>query len=341
MSIVSNNIKYLRRLNGLTQEQFARKIGIKRSLLGAYEEARANPNLTNLKNMAATFGVSVDSLLKNDLRKIRETPQLGTMGGSQASSVPSPLLKDPVPEPQSLASIMNSHPLPKQDVKVVARQVSFKPVNYIDFESDSNEESQIPVRPRKEEVLIRPSVAEQPKAIEKYEPEVFKSSIPVSNSAQPGIPFISKELELVYLNHIHDKAFLQQLPVIQLPGIGEGIYRAFEAGNDFPMAGTLLVGMRIGNLHEIKDGESYILVLKNEGSIYRRVFNQIRVKGVIALFSDVAGVANTEVSSRDVLEIYKVVWFVSKQMSLPQQIDLHRVKELVNELQKEIQHALS
>jgi transcriptional regulator with XRE-family HTH domain len=49
MSIVSNNIKYLRRLNGLTQEQFARKIAIKRSLLGAYEEARANPNLTNLK----------------------------------------------------------------------------------------------------------------------------------------------------------------------------------------------------------------------------------------------------------------------------------------------------
>ena len=51
MSIVSNNIKYLRRLNGLTQEQFARRIGIKRSLLGAYEEARANPNLENLNNI--------------------------------------------------------------------------------------------------------------------------------------------------------------------------------------------------------------------------------------------------------------------------------------------------
>jgi transcriptional regulator with XRE-family HTH domain len=74
MSIVSNNIKYLRRLNGLTQEQFARRIGIKRSLLGAYEEARANPNLENLKTIAQVFGTSVDSLIKTDIRKIRETP---------------------------------------------------------------------------------------------------------------------------------------------------------------------------------------------------------------------------------------------------------------------------
>eukprot|EP01031_Cornospumella_fuschlensis_P012665 gene12665-15476_t len=74
MSIVSNNIKYLRRLNGLTQEQFSRRIGIKRSLLGAYEEARANPNLENLKTIAQVFGTSVDSLIKTDIRKIRETP---------------------------------------------------------------------------------------------------------------------------------------------------------------------------------------------------------------------------------------------------------------------------
>ncbi len=76
MSIVSSNIKYLRKLNGLTQEQFAQKIEIKRSLLGAYEEARANPNLTNLENMAAAFGISVDNLLKNDFKKLREKPEL-------------------------------------------------------------------------------------------------------------------------------------------------------------------------------------------------------------------------------------------------------------------------
>jgi transcriptional regulator with XRE-family HTH domain len=36
MSLVSDNIKFLRKNDHLTQEQLAEKIGIKRSLLGAY-----------------------------------------------------------------------------------------------------------------------------------------------------------------------------------------------------------------------------------------------------------------------------------------------------------------
>src|SRR5690606_34698929 len=127
------------------------------------------------------------------------------------------------------------------------------------------------------------------------ESDVFSNTSPKSAVNQPLIPFIGRDQELTYLNHLYDGAFLQKLPVIQLPGLGEGTFRAFEAGSDFPLTGTIMVGQRINNLHEIKDGESYLLLLRNEGSVYRRVFNQIRVKGVIALFSDVAGVANTEV----------------------------------------------
>lgn len=67
MSLVSQNIKHLRKRLGLTQEQFAEKIGIKRSLLGAYEEGRADPRLNNLLNMAKEFNVSVDMLISKEL----------------------------------------------------------------------------------------------------------------------------------------------------------------------------------------------------------------------------------------------------------------------------------
>ena len=67
MSIVSNNIKYLRKKEHLTQEQLALKIGIKRSLVGAYEEGRADPRLNNLLKIAELFGVSVDALISRDL----------------------------------------------------------------------------------------------------------------------------------------------------------------------------------------------------------------------------------------------------------------------------------
>ena len=37
MAIAGKNLKYLRKLRGWTQEEFSNKLGIKRSLLGAYE----------------------------------------------------------------------------------------------------------------------------------------------------------------------------------------------------------------------------------------------------------------------------------------------------------------
>ncbi len=67
MSIVSNNIKFLRKREHLTQEQLAQKIGIKRSLIGAYEEGRADPRLNNLLKMSELFRVSVDTLISRDI----------------------------------------------------------------------------------------------------------------------------------------------------------------------------------------------------------------------------------------------------------------------------------
>lgn len=76
MTLISDNIRYLRKLNGLTQEQFSRKINIKRSLLGAYEEGRANPNGQNIQAIAKAFNTTVELLTRQDLRKLRETPSL-------------------------------------------------------------------------------------------------------------------------------------------------------------------------------------------------------------------------------------------------------------------------
>lgn len=64
---VNENIKYLRKKLGYTQEQFAELIGIKRSLVGAYEEGRADPRLNNLVKMAEVFDVTLDALIGQNL----------------------------------------------------------------------------------------------------------------------------------------------------------------------------------------------------------------------------------------------------------------------------------
>lgn len=67
MSKAGLNLKYLRKLRGWTQEEFANKLQIKRSLIGAYEEERADPRIDVLETVADMFKLTLDELLLKDL----------------------------------------------------------------------------------------------------------------------------------------------------------------------------------------------------------------------------------------------------------------------------------
>jgi transcriptional regulator with XRE-family HTH domain len=63
---LNENIRILRKRLALTQDQFAQQLGVKRSLVGAYEEGRAEPRLELLQKMAEVFSISVDQLIGKD-----------------------------------------------------------------------------------------------------------------------------------------------------------------------------------------------------------------------------------------------------------------------------------
>ncbi len=67
MSVANQNLKYLRKLRGWTQEEFAQKLRIKRSLLGAYEEERAEPRIDVLEVVCDIFKLTLDEILRKDL----------------------------------------------------------------------------------------------------------------------------------------------------------------------------------------------------------------------------------------------------------------------------------
>ena len=73
MSRAGLNLKYLRKLRGWTQEEFATKLNVKRSLIGAYEEERADPRLDVLEIVADIFKLSLDEILLKDLSVTPET----------------------------------------------------------------------------------------------------------------------------------------------------------------------------------------------------------------------------------------------------------------------------
>ncbi len=67
MSLANKNLKYLRKLRGWTQDEFSGRLNIKRSLLGAYEEERAEPRIDVLEIVADMFKLTLDELLRKDL----------------------------------------------------------------------------------------------------------------------------------------------------------------------------------------------------------------------------------------------------------------------------------
>ncbi|MBS1491344.1 MAG: LexA family transcriptional regulator [Bacteroidetes bacterium] len=69
MVSLNENIRTLRKKIQLTQDELAQKLGIKRSLVGAYEEGRAEPRAELLQKMATLFGITMEALISTDLTK--------------------------------------------------------------------------------------------------------------------------------------------------------------------------------------------------------------------------------------------------------------------------------
>lgn len=81
MRNISNNLRYLRKSKGLTQQQFADNMEIKRSLVGAYEEDRAEPRYDLLKKFAEFYELSMDELINETINdKWKPKPKVDPSG---------------------------------------------------------------------------------------------------------------------------------------------------------------------------------------------------------------------------------------------------------------------
>lgn len=61
------NIQYLRKLNKLTQEQFAEKMGITRQTVSRWESDEVTPELNKLVEMCSLFSCKLDALVREDM----------------------------------------------------------------------------------------------------------------------------------------------------------------------------------------------------------------------------------------------------------------------------------
>ncbi len=69
MNYLAENIRHLRKQKQLTQADLAAKLGVNRSLIGAYEEGRSEPRLKTIQTLCMLFKVNYQQILGVDLRE--------------------------------------------------------------------------------------------------------------------------------------------------------------------------------------------------------------------------------------------------------------------------------
>jgi transcriptional regulator with XRE-family HTH domain len=242
MSIACKNLKYLRKLRGWTQEEFAMKLRIKRSLLGAYEEERAEPRIDVLEVVGDIFKLSLDELLRKDLNE--------TKGGSYLAKR----------RAQKLAAATN-------DIQLV----------------------------------------------------------PVKAAAG-------------YLAGYADPEFLDELNTFTLPMLAPGNYRAFEIVGDSMLptpSGSVIVGEKVDNIEDVKSNQTYVVVSRNEGIVYKRIMRNNKLKNKFTLVSDNVVYQPYNVNTEDLLEVWKAQMILSRA-NQQQRWDVNQLANLVSNLQEQV-----
>jgi transcriptional regulator with XRE-family HTH domain len=241
MSVAGKNLKYLRKLRGWTQEEFAAKLKIKRSLLGAYEEERAEPRIEVLEMVGDIFKLSLDELLLTEL---------GENKGSYLSRR----------RAQKLAAGGN--------------EITFVPVK-----------------------------------------------------AAAG-----------YLAGYADPEYIDELNTFTLPMLSAGNYRAFEIVGDSMLptpSGSIIIGEMTPSIDEVKSNQTYIVVSRNEGIVYKRIMKNPKSKGKLTLVSDNTAYQPYTVNSNDVLELWKANMVITKANVQPKW-DVNQLANMVSTLQDQV-----
>jgi phage repressor protein C with HTH and peptisase S24 domain len=155
----------------------------------------------------------------------------------------------------------------------------------------------------------------------------------------------SNEIQLVpvkaaagYLAGYGDPEFLDELNTFTLPMLAPGNYRAFEIVGDSMLptqSGSVIVGEKINATDDVKSNETYVLVSRNEGIVYKRVMKNNKLKNKLTLVSDNTAYQPYHVSTDDVIEIWKAQMIISKA-NTQQRWDVNQLASLVSNLQEQV-----
>lgn len=161
----------------------------------------------------------------------------------------------------------------------------------------------------------------------------------VDKSDRENIELVPEKAKAGYRTGFADPEYIAVLPTFQMPFLSKDRkYRSFQiSGDSMPPVseGSWVTGEYVQNWRTIKDGQPYIIVTKEEGIVFKVVYDQLKEKGSLLLCSTNPLYQPYEVPIAEVLEIWKFVHFISQELPEPN-LTRDELAHSVMELQREV-----
>ena len=147
-----------------------------------------------------------------------------------------------------------------------------------------------------------------------------------------------------YTKGYADPDFVEELPHFSLPLVElskEKTYRVFQIKGDSmePVkSGSYIICEYVTNWENIYEGKPYIIITKDEGIVYKRIFKDPNHSGQIMLKSDNPDYEPYEIKLEGVFEIWKALGYIS--FDLPKKTDdlnLSHLHDMIIDLKKEVE----
>ncbi|HPH81616.1 MAG TPA: helix-turn-helix domain-containing protein [Flavobacteriales bacterium] len=142
-----------------------------------------------------------------------------------------------------------------------------------------------------------------------------------------------------YTSGFADPEYIRVLPTFQLPFLSANKkYRTFPIiGDSMPPVsdGSWVTGEFLQNWNFIRNGQPYIVVTKDEGIVFKIVYNQIDENGTLLLCSTNPIYEPYEIPINTVNEIWKFTHYISSELPEPN-LDRTELSNTVLQLQRDV-----
>ncbi|MDQ3140824.1 MAG: helix-turn-helix domain-containing protein [Bacteroidota bacterium] len=95
-----------------------------------------------------------------------------------------------------------------------------------------------------------------------------------NEQGKQNIELVRTKAEAGYIENFNDPEYIRELPKLSLPQLPQGYYRAFEIRGDsmLPLEpGSMVICSYVRNLTELKNGQTYVIISRDNGIVYKRV----------------------------------------------------------------------